>query len=284
VEDKADLGNAIALNSTMFSSARLIGPAIAGVVIATLGTGMCFLIDGISYLAVLAGLLAMQLPSSTTPTTRAVGNVWQQFKEGLDYAFGFPPIRSILLLIGLLSVVGLPYTTLTPIFAKEILHGDATTLGFMMAAGGLGSLIAAVYLSARLNVLGLSKLMAIAPAMYGVSLITFALSRTLWLSLLALVLLGISLILQHTSGNTILQTIVEEDKRGRVMSLYMMAFISMSTFGNLFAGAIASYIGAPNTLIIGGCLCIVGAIAFTRQLPTMRQHIRPIYRQLGVLP
>ncbi|MGA7933680.1 MAG: MFS transporter [Kovacikia sp.] len=284
VDRKEDLGNAIALNSSIFSGARLIGPAIAGLVIAAVGTGSCFLIDGLSYIAVIAGLLAMRLPPLTGGMPKSTNTILHQLKEGFDYAFGFPPIRSILLLIALVSFVGMPYTTLAPIFAKEVLQGGPETLGFLMAASGLGALIAAVYLSTRPSVLGLTKLIAIAPAIFGVALITFAFSRVLWLSLLAMVLLGMSLIMQHTSGNTILQTIVEEDKRGRVLSFYLMAFISMVTFGNLLAGMLASWIGAPNTLMIGGVLCIVGSLLFIRQLPQMRNHIRPIYRKIGVLP
>lgn len=284
VEHKEDLGNAIALNSLLFSSARLLGPAIAGFVIATVGAGICFLVDGISYIAVIAGLLAMTLPPQAVRSNQATSSIWSQLREGFNYAFGFPPIRAILLLIALVSGVGMPYTTLTPIFASEILQGGPETLGLLMAASGLGALVAAVYLSSRQSVLGLGKLIAIAPAIFGMALITFALSRVLWLSLLSMMLLGMSLVLQHTSGNTILQTIVDEDKRGRVMSFYMMAFISMVTFGNLLAGTLASHIGAPNTLVLGGLICIAGSLIFIRQLPALRQCIRPIYRRIGILP
>jgi MFS family permease len=284
VDRKEDLGNAIALNSSIFSSARLIGPAIAGLLIAAVGTGTCFLIDGLSYIAVILGLLAMRLPPLKGGIAPSSATILQRLKEGFDYAFGFPPIRSILLLIALVSFFGMPYTTLAPIFAREILQGGPETLGFLMAASGLGALISAVYLSTRPNVLGLTRLIAIAPAVFGAALITFAFSRVLWLSLLATLLLGMSLIMQHTAGNTVLQTIVEEDKRGRVLSFYLMAFTSMVTFGNLLAGTLASWIGAPNTLVMGGILCIAGSLVFIRQLPNMRNHIRPIYRKIGVLP
>jgi MFS family permease len=284
VDRKEDLGNAIALNSSIFSSARLIGPAIAGLLIAAVGTGTCFLIDGLSYIAVILGLLAMRLPPLKGGIAPSSATILQRLKEGFDYAFGFPPIRSILLLIALVSFFGMPYTTLAPIFAREILQGGPETLGFLMAASGLGALISAVYLSTRPSVLGLTRLIAIAPAVFGAALITFAFSRVLWLSLLATLLLGMSLIMQHTAGNTVLQTIVEEDKRGRVLSFYLMAFTSMVTFGNLLAGTLASWIGAPNTLVVGGILCIAGSLVFIRQLPNMRNHIRPIYRKIGVLP
>ena len=284
VDQREDLSNAIALNSSMFSSARLVGPAIAGLIIAATNAGVCFLIDGVSYIAVIAGLLAMRLPPEPPVASKPAETLWYSLKEGFDYAFGLQPIRSILLLIALVSLVGMPYMTLAPIFASEILHGGPETLGFLMASSGLGALIAAVYLSARPNALGLSKLIAIAPAIFGSALIVFALSRVLWLSMLAVLLIGMGLVLQHTSGNTVLQTIVDDDKRGRVMSFYMMAFTSTVTFGNLVAGSLATRIGAPNTLLLGGILCIIGSLLFTKQLPEMRRSMRLIYRRIGLLP
>jgi MFS family permease len=285
VDRKEDVSNAIALNSSIFSGARLVGPAIAGIVIAALGAGTCFLLDGLSYLAVLAGLLAMQLPpTATRPLSQSAGSLWHQLQEGFHYAFGFLPMRVILFLVALTSLVGMPYLVLIPIFAAQIFHGGSATLGLMMAATGLGALVAAVYLSSRSTILGLGKLIAIAPALLGVALMTFAFSRILWLSLLALFLLGMSLMLQRTSSNTLLQTIVEEDKRGRVMSFFLMAFTGMATFGNLLAGGLAQQIGAPPTLFIGGVVSIIGSLLFLRQLPTFRKQIRPIYYQIGILP
>ena len=283
VEKKENLGNAIALNSSLFSGARLIGPAIAGLVIAATSTGVCFLLDGLSYIAVIAGLLAMNLNSNLQRPMTGDHRVWQKLKEGFAYAFGFAPIRSILLLIALVSFMGMPYTVLTPIFATEVLRGGPETLGFLMAASGLGALIAAIYLSSRSTVVGLGKVIATAPAIFGGALIVFSLSRVLWLSLLAMLVVGGSLILQSTSSNTVLQTIVDEDKRGRVMSLYTVAFISMVTFGNLLAGVLASQIGAANTLIVGGGFCILGSVLFSRQLPALRQLVRPIYQRIGIL-
>lgn len=284
VDQREDLSNAIALNSSMFSGARLLGPAIAGLIIAATNTGVCFLIDGVSYIAVIAGLLAMRLPPQPPASEKPRETLWYSLKEGFDYAFSFQPIRSILLLIALVSLVGMPYMTLAPIFASQVLHGGPETLGFLMASSGLGALFSAVYLSSRPSALGLSKLIAIAPAMFGSALIVFALSRVMWLSMLAVLLIGMSLVLQHTSGNTVLQTIVEDDKRGRVMSFYMMAFTSTVTFGNLVAGSLATHIGAPNTLIIGGVLCIAGSLLFTKQLPEMRRSMRVAYRRIGLLP
>lgn len=283
VEKKENLGNAIALNSSVFSGARLIGPAIAGFVIAAAGTGVCFLLDGISYIAVIAGLLAMRLPARSAKPLASDDPIWQKLTEGFTYAFGFPPIRSLLLLIALVSFMGMPYTVLAPIFATEVLRGGPQTLGGLMAASGLGAFIGAIYLSSRQTVIGLGKIIATAPAVFGLALIVFALSQALWLSLLAMLFLGASLILQATSSNTVLQTIVDEDKRGRVMSFYTVAFISMVTFGNLAAGSLASKIGASHTLVIGGLFCILGSLLFTRQLPALRKLIRPIYQRMGVL-
>ncbi len=283
VERRENLSNAIALNSSLFSGARLIGPAIAGLVIAAVGTSTCFLIDGVSYIAVIAGLLAMRVRPLKLAVLDPSNTVLHRLKEGFDYAFGFPPIRSILLLIALVSLVGMPYTVLAPIFATNILHGGPQTLGFLMASSGLGALVSAVYLSSRSTIVGLGKFIMIAPSVFGAALIVFALSKVLWLSLIAMFVLGGSLILQSTSSNTILQTIVEEDKRGRVLSLYTIAFISMATFGNLFAGSLASRMGAPYTLVISGVICIAASIYFARQFPALREIVLPIYDRMGLL-
>lgn len=283
VEKREDLGNAIALNSSIFNSARLVGPAIAGLLVAAVGTTACFAIDTVSYFAVILGLLAMRLKPRVISTKVAQAGVLSQLREGFEYAFGFPPIRAILLLVGLISFVGMPYTVLAPIFATQYLKGGAETLGFLMAASGLGALCSALYLGSRRSVVGLGKIIAIAPAGFGISIIVFSQSRMLWLSLIALFFGGASLILQSTSANTILQTIVDEDKRGRVMSLYALAFTSMVTFGNLLAGSLANQIGAPNTLAIGGVICIAGSLFFGQQLPALRQLVIPIYARLGIL-
>jgi MFS family permease len=281
IEKKEDLGNAIALNSSMFNGARLVGPAMAGLVIASVGAGMCFLIDGLSYIAVIASLLAMKLkPRQITVQTT---NVWQRLKEGFIYAFSFPPIRAILLLLALFSFMGMPYMVLIPIFATKILDGDAETLGFLMTASGLGALMGGIYLSSRQSVVGLGKVIAFSPAVLGVGLIIFSQSRLLWLSLLMMLIVGCASILQIASSNTILQTIVEEDKRGRLMSLYTMSFLGILPFGNLAAGALASRIGAPNTVMIGGLFCILGSLIFAKQLPKLTRLIRPVYRKIGLL-
>ncbi|HEY9635022.1 MAG TPA: MFS transporter [Coleofasciculaceae cyanobacterium] len=281
VERREDLGNAIALNSSMFNGARLVGPAIAGLLIASVGAGVCFLIDGLSYIAVIASLLAMNLKPRKIP--KQTTNVWQRLKEGFIYAFGFPPIRAILLLLALFSFMGMPYTVLVPIFAQKILGGGAETLGFLMAGSGVGALIGGIYLSSRQSVIGLGKIIAFSPALLGLGLIIFSQSRILWLSLLMMLLVGCASILQIASSNTILQTIVEEDKRGRLMSLYTMSFLGILPFGNLAAGALASQIGAPNTVMVGGLFCILGSLVFAKQLPELRRLILPVYHRIGVL-
>ncbi len=281
IDKKENLGNAIALNSSVFNGARLVGPAIAGLLIASVGASVCFLIDGLSYIAVIAGLLAMKLkPRTIAPQT---ANVWQRLKEGFNYAFGFPPIRAILLLLALFSFMGMPYTVLVPIFATKILQGGAETLGFLMAAVGVGALTGGIYLSSRQSVVGLGKIIAFSPACLGISLIIFSQSSILWLSLLMMLIVGCASILQIASSNTILQTIVEEDKRGRLMSFYTMAFLGVLPFGNLASGALASRIGAPNTVMIGGLFCILGSLIFAQQLPQLRRLIRPIYHEIGLI-
>jgi len=281
VENREDLGNAIALNSSMVNAARLLGPSIAGVIIAALGEGWCFLLDGISYIAVIASLLAMHGVRSIPVTHKAV---MQEIKEGWQYAMGFSPIRSILLLLALVSLVGMPYTVLMPIFAGKVLHGGAHTLGFLMGASGVGALAAAFALAARRTVLGLGRVVPLAAAIFGAGLIGFGLSRFLWLSLILMLVTGGAMMQQMAASNTILQTIVDEGKRGRVMSFYSMAFMGMAPFGSLLAGALANSIGAPRTLILGGSICIVGSAVFTLYLPKIRTLIRPIYSELGIIP
>ncbi|MFB2882103.1 MFS transporter [Floridanema aerugineum] len=282
VERREDLANAIALNSAMFNGARLIGPAIAGIVLATVGAGYCFLIDGLSYIAVICALLAMKLkPHVLALNTK--GNSLQRLKEGFVYTFSFPPIRAIILLLALVSFMGMQYTVLVPIFATKILNGGADALGFLMAASGVGALIGAVYLSMRKSVVGLGKIIAYAPAIMGTGLVAFGLSRVLWFSLLMMFVIGLGFILQFASSNTLLQTIVEDDKRARVLSIYTLAFFGVIPFGNLFAGGLANYIGAPNTIIIGGTFCILGSLIFAQQLPRLKPFIHPIYARMGII-
>jgi MFS family permease len=282
VENHEDLGNAIALNSSLVNAARLIGPSVAGLIIAAVGEGYCFLIDGISYMAVIASLLAMVV--AVHRSERAPQSVLAELHEGWDYVRGFRPIWSILLLLALISLVGMPYTTLMPIFAGRILHGGAHTLGFLMAAVGVGALIGAVTLAARRSVLGLGRVIPMTAAGFGAGLVAFSASQWFWLSMLLLVGTGYCFMQQMASSNTILQTIVEHEKRGRVMSFYAMSFQGVAPFGSLIAGAAASRIGAPLTLMVGGSLCICGAALFASQLPILRRLIRPIYVRIGIIP
>jgi MFS family permease len=282
VEDRADLGNAIALNSSMVNAARLLGPSIAGVIIAAVGEGYCFLIDGFSYLAVIASLLAMRVAPVQQRSTEKP--VWHELKEGWSYVTHFIPIRSILLLLALVSLVGMQYTVLMPIFAGQILHGGAHTLGFLMGASGVGALTGAMFLATRKNVLGLGRMVPLAAAGFGMGLIALGISRSLWLSLVLMLWIGGAMMIQMAASNTILQTIVDDDKRGRVMSFYSMAFLGMAPFGSLLAGALAHQIGAPRTVMVGGTICIAGAAWFASKLSVIRELVRPIYRTLGIIP
>lgn len=282
IERREDLPNAIALNSSMVNGARLVGPSVAGVLISALGEGMCFLLNGLSYIAVLAALLMMSVKASQRK--RHQGRMLQGLMEGVSYAAGFPPIRDIILLLALVSLVGMPYTVLMPVFAKEILGGGPHTLGFLSGATGVGALLGALYLASRNSVLGLGRVIAGAGALFGAGLMVFSLSANVWLSLALMVPTGLGMMLGMASSNTILQTIVDDDKRGRVMSFYTMAFMGTAPFGSLIAGAAASRIGAQNTLFIGGLLCILGATAFAVRLPRLRALVRPIYVRMGILP
>jgi MFS family permease len=282
VEDKDDLGNAIALNSSMMNGAQLLGPTIAGIVIAVIGEGMCFLINGISYVAVIASLLFMKMGNVNLKTRRL--KVRQELKEGFGYIAGFEPIRDILLMLALMSLMGMPYTVLMPIFAKDVLHGGPHTLGFLMGSAGLGALAGALYLAQRKNVLGLGKMIPIAATIFSLGLMTFSFSRLMLLSMLLMLMVGFGQMVQMASSNTIVQTIVDDDKRGRVMSFYTLSFMGMAPIGSLIAGSLASRIGASWTLFAGGVACIVGAVIFLRRLPAIRKITRPLYVQMGILP
>lgn len=282
VENPEDLGNAIALNSSLVNAARLIGPSVAGLIIAGVGEGYCFLIDGFSYMAVIASLLLMSV--APRAIARAHPSVLSELREGWDYVIGFRPIWSILLLLSCISLVGMPYTTLMPIFAGKVLHGGAHTLGFMMGAVGIGALAGAITLAARASVRGLGRVIPMTAAGFGACLVAFSASRMLWLSLLLLVVTGFCFMQNLASSNTILQTIVEDEKRGRVMSFYSMSFQGIAPFGSLIAGIVASRISAPYTLMIGGAICVCGAGLFAMQLPALRRLIRPIYVQIGIIP
>jgi MFS family permease len=265
VEDRADLSNAIAINSSMANGARLIGPAIAGLVIGAFGEGWCFLADGLSYLAVIASLLAMHIAPLNIP--RKASTMLEQMREGWDYVRGYRPIRTVLLLFSLISLMGYSYSVLLPLFAGQVLGGGAYTLGWLSGATGIGAVASAFSLAIRKSVVGLTRMVQIASAVLGVALICFGFSHALWLSLLLMIFVGFGLMQCAAASNTIIQSLVSEDKRARVMSYYTMAFVGASPFGSLFAGAVAHKIGAPHTVMITGACCIAGSIWFLFELP-----------------
>jgi len=260
IESREDLGNAIALNSSMMNGARLVGPSIAGILIASVGEGMCFLLNAISYVAVIAALMAMTIASKKMRAQRP--HIWEAWREGVTYAFGSPPIRSVLVLLAVVSFMGMPYATLLPIFAQEVLHGGAQTLGFLMGAAGIGALIGAMFLASRDSMLGLETVLVVAAMIFGTGLIGFSLSRIFWLSCGLMIVSGSGMMVHMAAANTLVQTLVDDDKRGRVMSLHTMSVRGMVPLGSLIAGGLASQIGAPATLTLGGICCVLGALIF----------------------
>jgi MFS family permease len=232
-------------------------------------------LNGLSYLAVIAALLAMKINPKKIEVKKS--SLLQELKDGFNYAFGLPPIRFVIMLLGLISLVGMPYTVLMPIFAKEILHGGPHTLGFLVGFAGLGALAGAFYLASRKDTCGLIKVIPVAASIFGAGLIVFAQSRIFWLSLSLMFFTGMGMMVQMASSNTVLQIIVDNDKRGRVMSFYAMAIMGMAPFGSLLAGILASRIGAPDTLIVGGASCILGSLLFAGKIPVMRKVMRQVY-------
>ena len=281
VESKEDLSNAIALSASMFNVARLVGPSIAGVLISLVGEGVCFLINALSFIAVIISLLSMKVISKERKMHRTP--FWQDIREGFAYAFGFPPIRYILMLIAWTSLVGMSYNVLMPVFARDILHGGAHTFGFLMAGTGCGALIGSIYLATRKSVLNLERILVITSLLFGIGLILLSLSHVDWVALIFMMLIGFGMISQFAGCNTILQTIVEEDKRGRVMSLFIMTSIGTIPFGSLLAGSIAQVVGTPQTIRISGLLCIFGAVMLAVRLPAFRAMIHPIYVKKGII-
>jgi MFS family permease len=283
IEGREGLSNAIGLNSSMFNGARLVGPAIAGFVIAAAGEGVCFLLNGLSYLAVLAALLAMRLPPPAL--AKPPQHVVHELVEGLRYAFGFLPVREILMLLALVNMAAMPLTlVLLPVFTTSVLGGGPDALGLLTAAMGLGALLGALSLASRKSVLGLGRQIAWAGGLFGLSLIAFSFSRVLWLSMLLLVASGFAVMMETAASNTILQTIVDDDKRGRLMSFYAMTFLGAAPLGSLLAGSLASCLGVARVVQLAGCMCIMGSLVFAWRLPALRKIIRPIYRRMGILP
>jgi MFS family permease len=275
-----DLPNAIALNSSIFNGARLIGPAVAGLLIGWIGEGPVFVLNALSYVAVLGGLLAMRLPPERD---RVTGDVLGHISEGFAYAFGHPATRDMLILFAGMSLVGVPYIVLLPVFARDVLGGDARTLGVLTSCAGLGAFAGALSLAARDSLAGIGRGVVRATGALGLVLVMFAASRTFLLSSVLLVLSGFALMLATASVNTVIQTLVSDEMRGRVMSLYAMAFIGVTPVGSLLGGALATRIGAPFTVALGGLGCLVLAVAFGPRLSHLGDEIRARV-DAGVLP
>jgi MFS family permease len=281
VDDRRDLGNAIALNSSIVNLARLVGPSLAGIVIAAYGEGWCFLVDGVSYFAVIASLLMMQLRPLLVP--ERADTMLAQIREGWQYISGFLPIRNLLLLFTVVSLMGMPYTVLMPVFASQVLRGGPHTLGFLMAAAGVGALVSAVLLALRKTVKGLLRMVPISAALFGAGLVAFGFSHILWLSLSLMLVVGFGMMQGMAASNTIIQTLAPADKRGRVMSYYTMAFVGMAPFGSLLAGGLAHVVSASWAVVITGSCCILGSAWFWRRMSAVRDAMRPVYRELGII-
>jgi len=281
VEDRAHLPNAIALNSSMVNASRILGPSIGGIIIAAVGEGWCFTIDAVSYVAVIASLLAMDVVRKAKPARET--RVLAELRTGYEYVSRFLPVRSALILLSLVSVLGMPYTVLMPAIASNTLHGGPHTLGFLMTASGVGALAGAFYLASRRSVVGLGRAMLFATTMFGVGLVLFSFSRSLWFSLLVLPLVGGGMMVTMAATNTIIQTVVTDDLRGRVMAFYTMAFLGTAPIGSLFAGFVADRIGSAATILGGGLSVLAVALWFAARLPTLRELVRPIYMERGII-
>jgi MFS family permease len=281
VEDRTDLPNAIALNSSLVNGSRMIGPAIGGLLIAAVGEGWCFAFDALSYVAVIGSLLAMKVRPTATPPQ--VVPVLDALAAGFRYVAGFAPVRSGLLLVAAVSLFGMPYQVLMPVIASDVLGGGANTLGVLMTATGVGALAGTMYLASRHTVLGLGRKIAQAAMLFGVALLAFSTSSHLWLSLVILPFSGAGFIVALAATNTVVQTVVPETLRGRVMSLYTVAFLGTAPIGSLLAGVAAERIGAQPTIAIGGAACLIFGLWFFTTLPRLRELIRPVYAERGLL-
>lgn len=280
VDNPHDLGNAIALNSSLFNAARLIGPTVAGILVAAVGEAVCFLINGVSYIAVIACLLAMKI----TPKDSASRNphLMLEMKEGFSYVFGFPPIRYIILLLLFASLVAMPYVVLLPVFVGEVLNGQANTLGYLTGSAGVGALVGAIYLASRKNVLGLDRLIVLAGFCFGAGLIFLSFTSMLILSLAALAVTGFGMVVMLAASNTVVQTVAEDNKRGRVMGYFVMAFMGLTPFGSLMYGSLASAVGTPMTFLAGGILCLGGVGVFAWKFSAVRGLIHEVYVSKGI--
>jgi MFS family permease len=282
IGDKADLGNAIALNSAIFNGARLVGPMTAGFLVAFAGEGVCFILNGLSYLAALTAFLRMHIP--VRKTLQKGERIFLHMKEGLAYVLGFSPIRDLLITVSFISLVAFSFPVLLPVFASHILQGSSLTYGFLAASWGVGALIGTIFLASRKSVLGLGRVINVSLFISGIGLVLFSFSKWFVLSLAVLAATGFGMIATLASCNTIVQTIVAEEKRGRVMSFYVMALMGSAPFGSFIFGSVSSAIGAPFTVLAGGVLCIAIAFVVALRLPSFRKIVRPIYRGMGIIP
>jgi len=282
IDDPKDLGNAIALNSAIFNSGRLVGPAIAGITIAVVGEGICFLLNALSFVAVIAALMQIKIPIKQISIHP--GNFKKSFAEGFHYTFHSMPIRTLITMLAILSLIGLPVVVLLPAYAKEILHGSADTLGYLMSALGAGALCGALYMASRKTVLGLGRIITVSIGVYGLALTLASFSQVTYFSMMVFFFSGLTMVLSLSSINTMLQTIADEDKRGRVMSFYAMALMGTTPIGNLLSGTLASGIGIPYTLLISGTITVLSAVWLGLNLKSLRKYVRPIYINKGILP
>jgi MFS family permease len=282
IDKPEHLGNAIALNSALFNAGRLVGPAIAGVTIALVGEGFCFLLNTISFVAVIIALSLIKIPTKKKTTQQT--DFKKSFIEGFHYTFQSLPIRTLIIVLAVLSLFGFPFIVLLPAYAKEILHGNADTLGFLMSALGAGALTGALYMAARNSIRGLGRIISVNIMLLGLSVVLASFSEKMYFSLIVFFFGGLSMILSLAAINTMLQTIADEDKRGRVMSFYAMALMGTTPIGNLLAGSIASGIGIPYTILIGGAITIISGVWFQLNRKSFRQYVRNIYINKGILP
>jgi predicted MFS family arabinose efflux permease len=281
VDRREDLPNAIALNSSMFNASRIIGPSIGGLLIAVVGEGWCFMADAISYIAVILSLVAMRF--NRAPVVRRQSRMLEELRSGVAYTFGFPPVRALLADVAIIGTFGMMYSTLAPVIASRVLHGGAHTLGLLMTASGVGALLGTVYLASRHSVVGLGKVIVTATVALSLGLAAFAFTQHLWLALLVLPVVGAGLMLSAASANTILQTVVTEELRGRVMAFYSVAVLGTQPFGSLLAGILGDRIGTQNTILLSAIVCLFTSVWFGIRRPALAEHIKPIYLELGIL-
>jgi len=275
VEKKEDLGNAIALNSIIFNAARIIGPSIAGIILASRSAGICFLLNAVSYVFVIISLLRMD--KIRKPAKKKEEHVFKELIDGLNYTFGYAPIKHLIILLTVSSLLGMSYSVLMPVFTKEMLHGGSHTYGFLMGAAGIGALMGAIYLASRESIIRLGRLVPFSAMLFGISLIALSFSRNIPLSLILMFFIGLGMMTQTAASNTILQTITDDDKRGRVMGFYSLAIMGTAPFGSLIAGGMAKVVGAPVTILFVGTATVIGAFFFLKELPELKKIVHPVY-------